>query len=308
MIHLGGIDLNLLPVFEAVYRHRNLTRAGENLGLTQSAVSHALGRLRKLFGDALFVRTKGEMAPTPRAVAIYASLEPSLAGIRTLLKEPAPFDPATAKKNIRLSMSDYCEMVILPPLMHHLSREAPGIRIEISPMPSDKTQVGLESGEFELAVGHREVGPGIFRRHLFDDDFQCMVHNSHPAIGETLSLEDYLVLPHAIFSPRAKGDVIIEKTLSQMGYQRNVALRVPHILIIPKILETTGMIVTLPRRLAYAFENIAAFRLFAPPMELPSLSIMLYWHERMNGDPANRWLRKTIAELPLGLTKEPDCR
>ncbi len=306
MIHLGGIDLNLLPVFEAVYRERNLTRAGEHLGLTQSAVSHALGRLRKLLGDSLFVRTGGEMAPTPRSVAIYASLEPSLAGIRTLLEEPAPFDPATAKKNIRLSMSDYCEMVILPPLMHHLSREAPGIRIEISPMPSDKTQVGLETGEFELAVGHREVGPGIFRRHLFDDDFQCMVHNSHPVITGTLSLDDYLAQPHAIFSPRAKGDVIIEKTLSRMGYQRNVALRVPHILIIPKILETTGMIVTLPRRLAYAFENISAFRLFAPPIDLPALSIMLYWHERMNGDPANRWLRKTIAELDLGLGKGPD--
>ena len=299
MLQLGSVDLNLLPVFEAVYREGNLTRAGEKLGLTQSAVSHALARLRKVAGDPLFVRTKKGMEPTPRARELYVPLAGSLSGIREALAAPAAFDPATVSRTFLLSMSDYCGMVILPALMRELGQRAPGVRIEISPLASDRTQEGLESGAFELVAGNRDVGSGVYRKRIFQDDFVCMVRKEHPAIGASLDLSTYLSLSHALFSPRERGDRLVGKTLGGMGLRRKVALRVPHILVIPKVVETTDLLVTLPRRLAASFESQERFRLLPPPVAIPPLTLMLYWHERVNNDPANRWLRSTIAGLDL---------
>ncbi len=297
MMHLSSVDLNLLVVFEAVYSEKNLTRAGEKLGLTQSAVSHALARVRKLLGDPLFVRSGGGMVPTPRAEEVYAGLAGPLGGIRRALEQPRPFVPEEEERTFLLSMSDYCGMVILPPLTARLRKVAPGIGIAVSPLSSDRTQEGLETGAFELVVGNRKVGPGIFQRRLFVDEFVCMVRKGHPEVKSGLSLEGYLRLHHGVFDSGGKADRLVREALEKEGVKRKVALKVPHILVIPRILESTDLIVTLPRRLALSFSPAGEFRLFSPPVPIPPLEILLYWHEKYNNDPAIRWLRETACAV-----------
>lgn len=297
MIHLHAIDLNLFTVFEAIYKHRNLTKAGESIGLSQSAVSHALSRLRKLCNDPLFVRLPGNMEPTRQAIHIYNLLEPSLNGIRTILNKQVEFDPGSMKKTFKLSMSDYSAMIILPPLLDALNKKSFDIKIEIYDCPADETQKELDKGRIELVIGHRDVGQRIYRKSLFTDKFVCVVRKDHPIIKERLTLARYLRSQHAIFSLRANGDAVVEKTLTQMGYQRNIAVRVPHIQTLPRIIETTDMVGTIPNKMAMLYSGKNKLRIFKPPIDFPPLEVMLYWHEKLDSDQANQWMRSLISEI-----------
>ncbi|MFH2132816.1 MAG: LysR family transcriptional regulator [bacterium] len=291
-IHLKNIDLNLLLIFDCIYQEGSITEAGDRLDRTQSAVSHALERLRNLFDDPLFVRTANRMRPTPRAQQLAGPIQMALKNIQDILILPDRFSPEKLERTFIISMSDYCETVILPSLMRKLSRQAPAVRIEVLAPATSEPQQGLESGAFDLIIGNKDVSTGIFQQKLFDDEFICMVSNDHSGIGEELTLETYVANPHIIFAPSGKKDRL-EKSLRKQGIKRHVVLQVPHILVIPQILKGTPYLVTLPRKLAEALD-ITFLRMLKPPMKLPGIPVMQYWHEAMNNDPAHRWLRKTV--------------
>jgi len=291
-IHLKNIDLNLLLIFDCIYQEKSLTIAGERLGRTQSAISHSLERLRKLFDDPLFVRTSKIMRPTPRAHELSTPIKKALTTIQEALAPSASFLPKRLEKTFIISMSDYCEMVILPNLMETLHLEAPQIKVEVLSPATTGPQQGLESGVFDLIIGNRDVSSGILQQRLFEDEFVCLVSNSHPEIQQEITLQQYLDASHVLFSPRGKEDRL-EKSLKKLGIKRNIALQVPDIMVIPYVLKKTPFIVTFQRKLAEALK-VNYLQILKPPVELPNIPIMQYWHEAMNNDPAHRWLRKLI--------------
>ena len=291
-IHLKNIDLNLLLIFDCIYQEQSITRAGERMGRTQSAISHALDRLRNLFDDPLFVRTSNKMRPTPRAQQLAGPIQMALKNIQDVLILPDRFSPAKLERSFTISMSDYCETVILPPLMRLLSLQAPLVKLEILAPATSDSQYGLDSGAFDLIIGNKDVNTGIFQQKLFEDEFVCMVSSDHQEIKNELTLEMYQATSHIIFAPSGKKDRL-EKSLRKQGVKRNVVLQVPHILVIPQILRDTPYLVTLPRKLAEALD-ITFLRTLQQPLALPKMPVMQYWHEAMNIDPAHNWLRKMI--------------
>lgn len=295
-IHLKNIDLNLLLVFDCIYRERNLTLAGEKLGRTQSAISHSLERLRSIFNDPLFIRTPKQMRPTARTEELIEPIQNALESIHNALAPSEKFIPEQLEKTFKISMSDYCEMVILPDLMEFISENAPGVKIEILSPATIDPQEGLESGVFDLVIGNKDLETGIFQQKLFEDRFVCMVKKDHETIENKIDLADYLRFSHIIFSPRGKSDRLVEGELRSQGLKRNIALRVPDIMVIPGVLKKTSFIVTLPLKLAESFDT-NQLKILSPPLELPVLPIMQYWHEALHNDPAHGWFRKVIQHL-----------
>ncbi len=295
-IHLKNIDLNLLLVFDCIYRERNLTLTGEKLGRTQSAISHSLERLRSIFNDPLFVRTPKQMRPTARSEELILPIRNALESIHDALTPPGQLVPEQLEKTFKISMSDYCEMVILPILMEFLSQNAPGVKIEVLSPATIDPQRGLESGVFDLVIGNKDLETGIYQQKLFEDMFVCMMREKHETIKNKISLDDYLQFSHIIFSPRGKSDRLVEGELKSKGIKRNIALRVPDIMVIPSVLKKTSFIVTLPLKLAESFDT-DRLKILNPPLELPVLPIMQYWHEALHNDPAHSWFRKVIQNL-----------
>ena len=296
LFHIRDLDLNLLLVFDCIYREGNLTAVGRHLGRTRSAVSHALDRLRAQLDDPLFVRTHRGMRPTPRACELAPAIRQALETIQTALKPPDAFAAESLTRTFRIAMSDYSEMIVLPALMEYLCQRAPEVRIEVRSTAALQAQTGLESGELELVIGNQEVGAGVLQQVLFVDQFACAARCDHSAISPPLAMEQYLECRHVVFAPQGRGDRLLDEALRRRRIERKVALRVPHILAIPPILKSTPFIVTLPRRLGDALDD-ADLQFLEPPLDLPPLPVMQYWHEAMHRDPAHRWLRGAIQEI-----------
>ena len=296
----GTPDLNLLPVFEALLRHGNVTRAAADVGLTQSAMSSALGRLRRQLGDPLFVNTRAGMLPTPRALELAPSLTDALAMVRRALNGREAFDPRRSARNLRIYMTDVGETVLLPALMRHLHQESPQLRLETAQLPAAELAVRMETGDIDLAVGYLpQLRDKIQRARLFEEQYVCMTRPDHPlgrrAAG--LTLKEFLSARHALISSMGSGHQQLERALAEHGLEQNVALRVPHFVVIPLIVAGTDLIVSLPRHVADVWAGLVKVKVHPLPIPIPSFDVSLYWHPRVENDSANRWLRDAMLQL-----------
>ena len=295
---LASIDLNLLVVLDALLAEKHVTRAAAKIGLSQSAASHALARLRELLGDPLLVRgTRGALVATPRAEAIAPALRRSLDGLRDALRGTPSFDPATARRSFRIGTADYGELVLLPRLVARFEREARGIDLWIVPQADDPADA-LAAGELDVAIG---VWPspawpaGLYQRRLFDEDFRCVVRAGHPATKQRLTLVRYCELDHLVVAPRGTPGSRVDDVLSQLGRTRRVLVRVPHFLIAPHVIAASDLVVTLATRLARIYAEPLGLELLAPPFDVPGFTVSMVWHERAHHDPGHRWLRDELA-------------
>ncbi len=295
-IHLNNIDLNLLLVFRRIYIRQNLTLAAEDLGRTQSALSHALERLRHLFNDPLFVRTSKKMKPTKRAEDLATPIQEALSSINNVFLPPNQFSSENLKRTFTISISDYCQVVVLPRLMNYLHKNAPGVDIEILSPSGSELQKNLESGMPDLIIGNKDLGSGIMQQGLFEDEFVCMVNNNHDLSRGIRTIGDFTNYSHILFTTKGKGDRLIEQTLKKKGIQRKVAMRIPNVLVIPMIIQTSPYIVTLPLKLAESLD-IGWVKILKPPLKLPKLPIYQYWHTASHNDPAHSWFRNSIQNL-----------
>ena len=295
-IDLTGADLNLLHVFNCIYREGSLTRAGLRLGRTQSAVSHSLERLRGMFNDTLFVRTSEGMRPTSRADELAPPVAEALRAIRAVLQEPEEFSPDRLERVFRLSMSDYSEAIVLPLLIETLHHLAPDVQIEVLSTAAFQPQHALEGGHIDLLIGNQDVGAGAFRQELFVDAFVCVVSAIHPTIRSRMTLKQYTDQAHVLFAPQGRGDRLLDEALRKERIERRVALRVPNLHSIPPILSKTPYIVTMPRKFAAMLER-DDLRLLKPPVDLPDLQVMQYWHRAVHEDPAHQWLRRLVHRI-----------
>ncbi len=292
---LRRLDLNLLPVLDALVTERHVTRAAHRLGLSQPATSHALARLRDLLGDPLLVRGPGGLVPTPRALAIAPRVREALElTARALAGEPA-FDPATARRAFHVAASDYAELVVLPRLVAAIRTLAPGVDLWSYPVPADPA-AALADGTIDVAlVPRRPSWPaGVYERRLFDETFTCAVRRGHPAAQRRLTLPRFCELDHLLVAPRGTTGSYVDDALAAAGRTRRIAVAVPHFLVAPHVIAATDLIATLATRVARTFEATLRLALLAPPVELTGFTIALAWHERTQRDPAHRWLREQI--------------
>lgn len=292
-------DLNLLPVFEALLRHGNVTRAAADIGLTQSAMSGALGRLRRQLGDPLFVNTRAGMLPTPRALELAPSLTDALATVRRALNGRDAFDPRRTPRTLRVYMTDVGEMVLLPALMRHLDEHGPVLRLETAQLPAAELAVRMENGDIDLAVSYLPLLRGKIRRtRLFEERYVCMTRPDHP-LGRrgALTLEEFLSARHVLISSMGSGHQQLERALAEHGVEENVALRMPHFVVIPLIVASTDLIVSLPSRVAEVSTRLVKMKVHPLPIPIPSFDVSIYWHTRVENDAANRWLRDTLVKL-----------
>jgi DNA-binding transcriptional LysR family regulator len=277
--------------------HRSVTRTAEAIGLSQPATSAAVARLRKLFDDALFVKTGAEMRPTPRATALAPAVRRVMDTVRTEILQAHTFDPATSERTFTVITPDIGEINFLPKLLTRFMSEAPGVNLRTLAMPRHAAAEALESGEAELAIGYFPdlQKAGLFQQRLFRNTFVCIVRTGHPTIGETMTLKQYLEVPHAAVRPGREH--LFEEFLQQRGLQRRVMLETSHFTSLLPIIESSDLIATVPRDMADVCVRHADIRIVEVPLKGPIIEVHQFWPRRFHKDAGNVWLRGLVHEL-----------
>ncbi|WP_234729442.1 LysR family transcriptional regulator [Acidocella facilis] len=295
----NALDLNLLRVFDAMIRHGNVTVAARHIGLSQPAMSSALGRLRLHFSDQLFIKTQNGMLPTPRALQLAGPIGEALALVRNAMTGEERFDPKLAARIFRIYMTDVGEMVFVLPLIERLKSVGPSLGLRTSQPPADQIAAALESGELDLAIGYlpRLESP-VQRARLFDEHYVCMTRQNHPyGRRAELTLDEFLSGQHVLIDSMGGGHEVIEHALEARGLQRNVALRVPHYLVTALVVANSDLIVTIPSKMAEVSARLAKVKIHASPISIPTFEVSMYWHPRFENDAAIHWLRNMIMDL-----------
>jgi DNA-binding transcriptional LysR family regulator len=291
-------DLNLLRVFLAVWDLRNLTAAGDRLGLTQPAISHALRRLRQRFEDPLFVRTANRMLPTDAAARLHEPLDQAYGIINRAIQERVAFDPLTAQRVFRAAMSDVSEVIYLPRLLSRLVRAAPSVRLDVVPLVTDAIMAALRAGEVDLAIGYvPHTDDECVSQTLFNDKFVCMVRVGHPLARAKLTKASFLSLRYVNADIRAPGHQMIEQWFADAGIKRQIAVRLGHFTVAPEIVRNTDLAVIFPESLARQINRAKEFRLLTPPFDLPTVEIKVHTHTRFGSDMGLAWLRSTMIAM-----------
>ncbi len=298
-MEFAGFDLNLLKAFDALYAERHVTRAGLRIGLSQSAMSGALTRLRDVFADELFVRSSAGMQPTPRADDLARTVSAALGLMRDALAAEA-FEPATADGAVTLAMTDYAAFVLLPSLLARLSVEAPRLHLRIRGIFGRGEAIDLlDSGEVSLGVGFPvEPSARILVRPLLREGFACIARLGHPAFADGAGLEAFAAAPHLLVSPEGDGTGVVDQKLATLGLERRIVLSLPQFLVAPFVVAQTDLIATLATRVARRFAAVGlGVAMHEPPLELPSWPLSMMWHRRTDRHPLALWLRDRIAEI-----------
>ncbi|MEO1101690.1 MAG: LysR family transcriptional regulator [Pseudomonadota bacterium] len=301
-VHLASVDLNLLVVFDALVAEGHATRAADRIGLTQPAVSHALNRLRALFGDPLFVRSPRGMMPTPLAQDIAPSVRSILEQVEGVLLGGRTFDPAESTRQFVLGLSDYAAFVLLPRLTARLDREAPGVSLVVRNTSRSVGLPMLEDGGVELIAGNFPEPPSHMREELlYEEDFVCAGRGDHSSLEGTIDLECYLSLRHLQVSMKGNPSGYLDAVLAEKGLKRSVAVTVGHSLMAPMLVDASDLVATEPRRLFVRLAGRLPLRLFPPPLDIPSFRVVQTWHARHEADPGHQWLRRVLCEVGRGV-------
>ena len=294
-MHIKDIDLNLLRLFDAVYRTRNVSRAADLLDLTQPAASQGLTRLRSVLHDPLFMRAAGGVQPTPKAQRLAEPVRQALGVLEQALNESAEFDPKQSRRAFRIHMSDIGEGRFLPALMAALRERAPGVRVETQPLRREEITEALDAGRIDFAFGFLPMVKEAQRLQLLKDRYIVLLRRGHPfarkcstgkaLIGALRELEFVAVRSHA--------DTL--RILQLLQLEDQVRLVTEHFMVLPAIVGTTDLAAVMPRNIARGFEG--AYAIVEPDFPLKDFSVSLHWSKRFEGDPGNRWLRALMAEL-----------
>lgn len=294
-MHLHRIDLNLLVVLDAIFSEGGITKAGEKLHLTQPAISHALGRLRELFGDPLFVREGRRMVPTPLARSLMQPVRRALHSLEVTLNEVQQFDPATTQRHFNIAVRDVLEATVLPPLMARVATEAPSI--DISAIRTDRRTL-----ESELAAGSLDAALDILlplsedvrHQRISVDRLVVVARKHHPATTKKFDLAAYLRAHHVLVSSRRSGPGLEDAELNRQGFKRRIRLRCQHYFAACRVVSETDLLLTMPERYARIANRQYGNQILPFPMEMPSMDAYLYWHASVDKEPASRWLREQL--------------
>ncbi|OGA44617.1 MAG: LysR family transcriptional regulator [Betaproteobacteria bacterium RIFCSPLOWO2_12_FULL_63_13] len=297
-MRLKDIDLNLLVVFQQLYRDRRVSIAAASLGLSQPAVSSALNRLRRMLGDELFVRTARGMLPTTYAKSLEEQTANALRTIQNALDHKGAFDPLTSTRTFTISFADIGEVYFLPQLMETLARTAPHVTITSVRHAASNLIEDMATGKVDLAVGSLpSLKTNFFQRRLFPQRYVCMFRAGHPLDKPRITTAEFSAAEHVVVAAAGTGHTRMNEMLDRAGARRAVHLRVPHWVAVADILHTTNLVATAPEH--FAKRGVAFFGLkYVPhPIKLPAIQINLYWHARFHRDVTNQWLRSLLFDM-----------
>ena len=308
-MNIKDLDLNLLRLFDAVWRTRSVSRAAELLDLSQPAASQGLARLRRLLGDALFVRSGGGVAPTPRAERLAQAVQSALATLEEALNESEVFDPLQARKTFRLHLSDIGESRFLPELMALLRRDAPGARLEAAPLPHDEIAAALDSGRIDIAIGYLPTVADTPRLPLLSDRYIVLLREGHPfaaqwrtsagrqgSRGVRSASEGLEALAGLDFAAvRTHSDTL--RILQLLQLEGRLRLTVAHFLSLPAMVRASDLGVLMPRSIAQGFVVHGGLEIIEPDFPLRDFTVSLHWSRRFEADPGQQWLRQRVCDL-----------
>lgn len=299
MATINNMDLNLLRVFQAISDEQSLTLAGERLHLSQPAVSYALRRLRGVFNDPLFIRTKIGMQPTPAALELAKPVARALQAVQDALSYAVKFDPALSTRMFRVSMTDAAEMVFLPPMCEHLREHAPLSRMHVEQVPKAMIEEALRTGQLDFAIGNLPLLKSVTRHTLlFSETYVCLTRKRKGMpTRKGLTVEEFMALSHVQVQSAESSHHQLEDVFRAKDIHRPIALDIPHFSVLPSILARSDLAVTLPLRVARLFNAAEQFSMYELPVTIPEVEVTLHWHQDFEGDAGNRWMRQVIVDL-----------
>ena len=297
MRSLRGVNLNLLPVLQALLHHQNVTRAAESLHMSQSAVSDSLASLRKVFDDELLVRTGRAMVPTELARALLPQIDAAVDGIHALFDVP-PLQPEQIERTFTIMTADSVMMALGPRLTDTLISGAPHARLRFEGFEGSRLTNATANSVDAIIAPAADYGVPLRALPLYDDEFVCVMRRRHPAADRRLTVDDYVRWPHARFLPPGSGDQTFEgRSLARAGIAQDDVVLVPHFALLPYIVEATDCLALLPRRLAERLSATVDIVLAEPPFDIAPTTITMYWAERHQRDPVHQWFRGVVADV-----------
>jgi DNA-binding transcriptional LysR family regulator len=297
-MNLLRLDLNLLVVFHHLLLQKRVSSVAQVLGMSQPAVSSALGRLRAHLGDDLFVRTQFGMEPTSYALTLARPVADALDGLQQALNVRSGFNPAVNIREFTIAMTDVGEMYFLPVLVNELSRTAPGITLQVVRVQS-AIKDDMASGRIDLAMGLLpQLQAGFFQQGLFRQKYVCLMRKEHfLATKRKLSLAAFTKAEHVRVIAEGTGHGRVDVALERQKLSRQFRLTVPHYVALGDILKHSDVVATVPERFADCI--LAPYQLVKRdlPLEVDASTIHQFWHGRLHRDSGHQWLRKLISRL-----------
>lgn len=296
-MNINTNDLNLLGVFHALARELNTTKAAKSLGLSQPAVSHALGRLRLMFNDPLFVRASRGLTPTLKAKEIMGPIENILKQTESLFRE-VRFNPAEEKRVFKISTTDYFEVVALPRILKKISEIAPGIQIVTRPTRGELQKEDFEKGELDLAIAgyFGDLPEGYYQQSVFKDDFVCVARSGNPVLKGKLTVKKYAEARHVLISPQGDMNSKSAKALKKLKLDQNFQAGISSFTAPGWIISESDLLLTCPSKLAAAYAKYLPVEKVKLPFALDGINVVQVWHSRHHRDEAHAWLRNVIKE------------
>ncbi|GAB4183369.1 MAG: LysR family transcriptional regulator [Thalassobaculales bacterium] len=285
-----NFNLNLLLVFEAMMTHRNTTRAGKALGISQSAISNSLSQLRAVLDDPLFTRNRNEMVPTPRALELAGPVSAALLQVREAIDSSAAFDAARSARVFRIGMSDYSAYVLLEGIVAAVREQSDSIRISVKNVSPADICEAVEQDEVDICIGFADRSGGYLQTMtLFEDQWVCARRQSR----KPLTMEEYAGGRHVVIGNDLSNH--IDRLLALRGITRTNVVSLPFCLAGPLLIEESDLLLTLPRRIAEQFRRGRRIDICELPYPTRGFPVIMMWHERAEHDPGARWMRSVIA-------------
>ncbi|RBP81082.1 LysR family transcriptional regulator [Marinomonas rhizomae] len=293
---MGNLDLNLIRTFVMLYETRSVTVTAEQLFVTQPSISYALSKLRDVFKDRLFIRTKGGMEPTATAQQLYSELSRSLSMIENTITNVQSFDPAKSQKCFRVAMTDLGEMTLLPSIFARLQKEAPNVELEVVPLEIEKVDEWMSSGKIDAVICSRHLESQSIERHIIRKErYVCIINDKFSPSPQALTMEQFMSHRHAVVT-KSLGHGAAEEALAHLGVKRKVSLKVSHFSTLPSVLEKTGVMTILPFKIATLFTENNALKIYELPFEVADFEVALHWQSRHNNSSSHSWFRELIIQ------------
>lgn len=305
---LHRFDMNLLVVFHAIMEARSVTRAGDRLGRTQSAVSNALRRLRRELDDPLFIRTRDGLVPTPAAERVAPSVAEILEKAEAIVRKQPAFEPGTSRRTIAIGAPDRLSLPVMQPLVKRMLAEAPQISVSVQTADREYAVELLEAEVIDIGVGWFDELPGHFRASdAFREDLVCLVSEEHPLAraAQPVSLEEVLSYRHLVVTSGGRKRAAFDALLERLGLRREARVTLSNFALVPELLRDTDLVGAFTRRTAQHYARTFGLRVVPMPLDFAPLAHQIVWHARFDNDGMHRWVRGLIAEISREVSADP---